>query len=162
MLRSCGGCPYFPVVVEVLGMFSTVGWRGPVGGHGECSVMALSAPVLVLYINRVRKRRKWIHGTKIACVFVSSWCAISGGLHRLRRRVAGGVDNNWYRSCKIRDLVRRDGVIEGPRSLAAAGRHEGERRRLGQQVSKAFIVPKPFTDAPFANSRRSPFANKTP
>jgi len=64
-------------------MFSTVGWRGPVGGHGECSVMALSAPVLVLYINRVRKRRKWIHGTKIACVFVSSWCAISAGLRRL-------------------------------------------------------------------------------
>ena len=29
-------------------MLSTVGWRGPVRGHGECSVMALSAPVLVL------------------------------------------------------------------------------------------------------------------
>ena len=69
MLRSCGGCPYFPVVVEVLGMFSTVGWRGPVEGHGECSVMALSAPVLV-FISIESKRRKWIRGTKILCVRV--------------------------------------------------------------------------------------------
>jgi hypothetical protein len=28
-------------------MLWTVGWRGSVGGHGGCSVMVLSAPVLV-------------------------------------------------------------------------------------------------------------------
>ena len=151
MLRSCGGCPYFPMVVEVLGMFSTVGWRGPVEGHGECSVMALSAPFLFYISIESENIVSGFTAPKssvfvcvcicefVVCNFRGSSSTPAKGRRRCRQQLALELYEKGLRHCD--------------------GGHEVEGKQIWED-STVIAISKPITDASFADS--SPLANATP